>query len=260
MPRKNKDNHAVQCKPVYGGPCKRSRDGRNSPVRVARPCPKCGEMRCCAHCGCARRGVTRRVAKARARPRRTPPAASSSQGPQRQTRPAVVLPLRQETEPRFPVQTLGASTFWDSVLKEVAVARKTVFVGSLTYDNSKLQTHLVAARARGVKVEVVVDRVTLQEGGTNKAAGRLNKLKEQGVKVYLASGRSYKRVFGVSGLPGHYHAKVVCVDGAVAFVGSPNSTNNSLVNGEVALRVSGEAVTKDVYNQAWAEAQRVEPY
>jgi len=90
--------------------------------------------------------------------------------------------------------------------------------------------------------------------------GLLGKLKEKGVKVYLASGRSYKRVFGVEGRPGVYHAKVVVVDGVVAFVGSANQTNNSLVNGEISLRVSGASAATEVYNQAWAEAQRVEAY
>ena len=41
-------------------------------------------------------------------------------------------------------------------------------------------------------------------------------LKEQGAKVYLASGRSYKRVYGVAGHPGSYHAKVLVVDDVVA--------------------------------------------
>jgi len=50
------------------------------------------------------------------------------------------------------------------------------------------------------------------------------------------------------------------VDGVVAFVGSANQTNNSLVNGEISLRVSGAGAATEVYNQAWAEAQRVEAY
>ena len=73
-------------------------------------------------------------------------------------------------------------------------------------------------------------------------------------------GRSYKRVFGVEGRPGVYHAKVLVVDGVVAFVGSPNLTNGSLVNGELSLKVAGAAVATEVYTQAWAEAQRVESY
>ena len=46
-----------------------------------------------------------------------------------------------------------------------------------------------------------------QEGG---------QLKEQGAKVYLASGRSYKRVFGVAGHPGGCHAKALVIDDVVA--------------------------------------------
>lgn len=135
-----------------------------------------------------------------------------------------------------------------------------MFLGSLLYDNSKLQTKLVAARARGVKVEVLVDRKSLQEGVAPKAVERLGKLKEEGAKVFLASCRSHKRVFGVQGRPGVYHAKVVVVVGVVAFVGSADQTNNSLVNGEISLRVSGADAATEVYDQAWVEAQRVEAY
>jgi phosphatidylserine/phosphatidylglycerophosphate/cardiolipin synthase-like enzyme len=172
----------------------------------------------------------------------------------------VVLPLREAQQPTFPVKVLGASAFWASVLEEVAVAKKTVFLGSYLYDNNKLQTKLLAALARGVKVEVLVDKVCLQSEVAPRAKTRLEKLKEAGGKIYLGSGRSYKRVFGIEGRPGAYHAKVVLVDSVVAFVGSPNHTNNSLVNGELALRITGATVAQDVYNQAWAEAQRVEPF
>ena len=65
---------------------------------------------------------------------------------------------------------------------------------------------------------------------------------------------------GRDGQPGNYHVKALVVDGFVAFVGSPNATNNSCVNGELAFKVSGKAVAKDTYDTAWAEAMRVETY
>ena len=46
-----------------------------------------------------------------------------------------------------------------------------------------------------------------QEGG---------QLKEQGAKVYLASGRASKRVSGVAGHPGGCHAKALVIDDVVA--------------------------------------------
>ena len=170
----------------------------------------------------------------------------------------MVPPLKAVQEPKLPVTVLGATGFWEGVLEQVAAARKTVFLASYVYDNSKLQTKLLAAIARGVKVEMLVDRSALQENVAPWAKQRLEKLRASGAKVYVGSGRSYKRVFGVEGRPGKYHAKVVVVDGVVAFVGSPNYTNNSLVNGEVAVQVTGGAVATQLYNQAWAEAQRVE--
>ena len=163
-------------------------------------------------------------------------------------------------EPRSLVEVLGASAFWDSALKEVAAAKSTVFLGSYCYDNSRLQTQLLAARGRGVKVEVLLDRKAFQSRLAPRAVARLDKLKEKGAKVYLASGRSYRVVFGRDGQPGNYHAKVLVVDSLVAFVGSANATNNSCVNGELALKVSGKVVAKDVYDKAWTEALRVETY
>ena len=46
----------------------------------------------------------------------------------------------------------------------------------------------------------------------------------------------------------------------VALVGSANATNNSCVNGELALKVTGKVVAKGVYDKAWSEALRVETY
>ena len=258
MPLKKKGNHAVQCKPVGGELCKESRDAKKQPVRVARKCSKCGDMRCRVHCRCARRGVSRAMKKAKVEPSRTVKVAKPKQD-ERSSR--VVLPLVQvREEPRYPVEVLGATTFWGNALKEVAAARSTVFLGSLCYDNSKLQTQLLAALGRAVKVEVLLDRALFRSGLAPRAAERVAKLKEKGAKVYLASGRTYRAVFGRDGQPGNYHVKALVVDGFVAFVGSPNATNNSCVNGELAFKVSGKAVAKDTYDTAWAEAMRVETY
>ncbi len=106
----------------------------------------------------------------------------------------------------------------------------------------------------------MVDRASLQDGAAPWARQLLERLRESGAKVYLASGRSYTRVFGVEGRPGNYHCKVVVVDGVAAVVGSPNQTNNSVVNGELALQVTGGRAATQVYNQAWAEAPRVGPF
>jgi phosphatidylserine/phosphatidylglycerophosphate/cardiolipin synthase-like enzyme len=154
---------------------------------------------------------------------------------------------------------LGAAAFWDTALEVVAAAKKKVFVASFVYDNSKLQTKLLAALTRGVKVEILVDRVNLSgAGGAPKAEQRLKKLKEKGAKVYLASGKPYKQVFGREGRPGVYHVKAVVVDGAVSLTGSSNSTNSSQVNGEMVVKVTGSAeAAADAYAVAWAEAQKV---
>ena len=76
-------------------------------------------------------------------------------------------------------------------------------------------------------------------------------------QVYLASGKPYKQVFGKEGIAGVYHVKVLVVDETVAFNGSPNATNSSQVNGELAWRVTDTRVAADTCKEAWAEAQGV---
>jgi len=177
---------------------------------------------------------------------------------QQQATLGVVLPLRQEVHSAAPVQVLGGSKFWDDALKEVAATRKTAFVASMVYDNSRLQTQLVAARRRGVEVEILVDRVFLQQGSW--ADKRLGILKKLGAKVFLASGKPYREVFGVTGLPGTYHAKALCLDGFVSYLGSANHSNNSQVNGEVIWKVRHEVVAAQTYDEAWSEARDVGAY
>ena len=61
MPRKTRCNHAVTCKPLAGGRCSFSLNNKRQPIRVSKPCPKCGEMRCRRHCLCGRAGRPRKL-------------------------------------------------------------------------------------------------------------------------------------------------------------------------------------------------------
>ena len=256
MPRKVKCNHAVKCKPLGVGPCKASIDGLKKPRGVTAVCPYCKEKRCALHCGCGRQGLTRAQAKAKleARSGNTARKRATKQALGRQAQTRVVLPVKEKEEPKV----LGAGALWDDALPEVAAAKKSVFVASMLYDNSKLQTKLVAALARGVKVVLLVDKVSLET--SKKSAERLKTLKEKGGKVYLASGKSYQEVFGVAGRRGNYHCKTLVVDAAVTYLGSLNLTNNSLVNGELAAKIPGVAFAAAVYKQAWDEAKGFESF
>ena len=71
------------------------------------------------------------------------------------------------------VDVYGAHEFWESALCVVATAKKTVFCTGLVYDNPKLQAKLLASRARGVSVEVLVDKLSFQEGTAKYAWRRL---------------------------------------------------------------------------------------
>ena len=104
MPRAKKSNHAVECKPLRGGPCKRSRDGRKKPIRVSKPCPKCEEMRCAVHCDCGRKGVSRKVAKAERRPGHATRQGRAQQQQRQQQQQQ--LQQQQQQQKQQPPQTL----------------------------------------------------------------------------------------------------------------------------------------------------------
>jgi hypothetical protein len=164
MPRKAVCNHSVVCKPETGK-CKRSRDGLGAAVRVVRPCPGCEEWRCAAHCWHGRNGKKRndedqpgskkpKTKKTAAKLRRL--------RAQQQQRPLLPLLVTKPQPPKLPLEVLKGAAFWDSALREVSAAKKSVFVTSLAYDNTRLQQKLVAALARGVKVVVLVRGIRKQ--------------------------------------------------------------------------------------------------
>ena len=255
MPRKEATNHGARCKPLGGAACDNALNGSGKPAHVCRACPVCAEKgRCSAHCKCGRNGLSRSKAKKKATKAK---AAAPQRRPQPPVRGSVVLPVRAAVPEPVGVEVFRGLSWWDSALTEVAAAKKKVSLFSLLHDNTRMQTKLLAARARGVAVEVVVDRVSLERKVAPKAGGRLQKLKEAGAKVHLASGKPYEKVFGRKGFPGDYHAKVLVVDGAVSYCGGANSTNQSLVNGEVVLKVTGAKTAGELYQAAWAEAEGV---
>ena len=57
MPRKR--SHSRSCVLLDGRKCQRSQDGKQKPIGLNAPCPKCGEWRCRAHCKCGREGTAK---------------------------------------------------------------------------------------------------------------------------------------------------------------------------------------------------------
>jgi len=133
-------------------------------VRLVGPCPGCAEWRCATHCWHGRNGKKRNDEDqpASKKPKTKKTAAKLGRlRAQQQQRPLPLL-VREPQPPKRPLEVLKGAAFWDSALREVSAAKKSVFVTSLAYDNTRLQQKLVAALARGVKVVVLVRGIRKQ--------------------------------------------------------------------------------------------------
>ncbi|MDD5711683.1 MAG: phospholipase D-like domain-containing protein [Smithellaceae bacterium] len=139
-----------------------------------------------------------------------------------QGRPARVILLRNEE-------------YLPAVLRVVDDARREIKASFFLFKTTgyrdggsdQVATHLIAAAARGVRVEIVLER----ENGSAAGASRDNeetaiKLKEGGVKVF------FDAPFVTT------HTKLMVVDGRYVLIGSHNLTNSALrYNNEISVLV-----------------------
>lgn len=108
----------------------------------------------------------------------------------------------------------------------IATARKSIDIGHAYFVPDDLAVEmLLEARARGVKVRVVVPAVNDSRFGRSAARSRWGKLLAAGVEMYLYQ-------------PAMYHAKTMVVDGELVTIGSANFDNRSFsINDEVAVNI-----------------------
>ncbi len=115
----------------------------------------------------------------------------------------------------------------------IAAARKSIEIGNAYFVPDDLAIEmLLQARARGVRVRVVVPAINDSKFGRSVSRSRWGSLLAAGVEFY-----EY--------LPAMYHAKTMVVDGVYATVGSANFDNRSFsINDEDALNVIDPAVAR----------------
>lgn len=171
-----------------------------------------------------------------------------------------MLPIVQAPAPPLQFRILGATDLWRHALADVRSAKTSITLASMVYDNPKLQKALLAARAKGVAVKLLVDKMKLKARSAPMSHGRLKVLKKHDVKIWLCTGKPYKATFGVAGHPGVYHCKGIVVDGAISYIGGGNLTDGSEVNGELWVRAIGAEAARGTEATIWSEASEAVPF
>jgi cardiolipin synthase len=144
----------------------------------------------------------------------------------------------------------GAEAMRILYMLSLAAARRSIYIANSYFvpDDMAVQA-LVAARKRGVDVQVIVPGPVIDTGITRRASrARWGPLLEAGVEIHEF-------------LPAMYHCKVLVVDETWVSVGSTNFDNRSFkLNGEANLNVLSPGFAKrqvEVFFQDRARARRI---
>lgn len=120
-----------------------------------------------------------------------------------------------------------------SYLVAIAAARESIQIANAYFVPDDLAVEmLLAARARGVRIQVIVPGVNDSRLGRAASRSRWGKLLAAGVEFHL-----YERAM--------LHAKVMTVDGTLTTIGSTNFDNRSFgINDEINVNILDEAVAR----------------
>ncbi|MBM5588488.1 phospholipase D family protein [Burkholderia pseudomallei] len=136
------------------------------------------------------------------------------------------------------------------VLRTIGEARQSIRVLAYSFTAPAVTRALIAAKRRGIDVEVTVDaRSNLEEDRSGRARAALGALAYAGIPVRLVS------VFPAQ------HSKYVVVDGGTVETGSYNYSQQARYNAENVIVLRGDARVADAYLKNWeAVSARGEPY
>jgi len=136
----------------------------------------------------------------------------------------------------------------NSHLLAIAAARKTIRIGQAYFVPDDLAIEmLLAARKRGVEVDIVVPAINDSSFGRAASRSRWGKLLEAGVRIHLYQ-------------PAMYHCKVMIVDEILSTVGSINFDDRSFtINDEVAVNVIDSQVAGELLKSFDTDVRRSRP-
>ncbi|ATC63460.1 cardiolipin synthase B [Nibricoccus aquaticus] len=133
-------------------------------------------------------------------------------------------------------------------LLAIASARKSIKIAQAYFVPDDLAIDmLLAARKRGIEVDVIVPAINDSRFGRAASRSRWGKLLEAGVRIHQY-------------LPAMYHCKVMIVDDVFSTVGSVNFDNRSFaINDEIAVNIIDEVATRDLLKSFNADLKRSKP-
>ncbi len=135
-----------------------------------------------------------------------------------------------------------------SYLLAISSARKSIRLSHAYFipDNHSIEL-LLAARARGVRVEIIAPLINDSRIGRAAARSRWGKLLEAGVEFHLYQ-------------PSRYHCKLMIVDDVFTTIGSINFDNRSFaLNDEANINVMDESVARAFLEGFNADLARSQP-
>lgn len=133
-------------------------------------------------------------------------------------------------------------------LLAIASARKSIKIAQAYFVPDDLAIDmLLAARKRGIEVDVIVPAINDSRFGRAASRSRWGKLLEAGVRMHQY-------------LPAMYHCKVMIVDDVFSTVGSVNFDNRSFaINDEIALNIIDERATAGLLKSFNDDLKRSKP-
>lgn len=210
--------------------CKLSRARPGTQVVMSKPCAKCGDWKCRAHCRCARQGNLSGHQQSR-----TEAATSHATA----VHPQPVAPVGRAPAPS--TQMLAdAREFFSMACKDIEQASE-VEAATYQHDNTQLYKVLLkrleGRKRRPFKPNIYVDREQLKICDKKKIPkemkSRLVSLRTNGASVFVCRGK---------GKFGSYHPKGLVIDRKYLYYGSPNLTDKSTDNDEWPFRSTGKVM------------------
>jgi phosphatidylserine/phosphatidylglycerophosphate/cardiolipin synthase-like enzyme len=136
--------------------------------------------------------------------------------------------------PALSFEVLNVAEWYAAMLDGIYQASE-VFLGTYQYDHEEL-TDVLERRLRGrsaFECIVLLDKEMHDSKTPFHQRSRLDRLRRAGATIVLCRGTRFT---------GSFHAKAVVIDRRTAFVGSANTTDKSLRNGELCFRLRGPPV------------------
>ena len=240
--------HSADCKPRRG---RCTRNSKGGPIKVNKKCKYCHELRCAAHCSCARPGSATHGMRRGREAART----RSSSERQIEVRVQAGVDATSAAAPPAPVgrpaaektERMDPDTWWSEILGKVRTATD-VQIATYCFDDLALFKVLLQRLQDNSRfsLKLQVDREMFEKGTPNQQHSRVSRLQKQpGCSVWLCKG------------PGHlgsYHVKELIVDRRYLFNGTANFTSKSHNNTERLYKMTGCVVEQSLQDMA-AERQ-----